>query len=686
VRLSEFRPDPASGLLLAPRAGTPAGYLDGGEARLAEILTAAGDLGSGSPELRARIEDWVTEYHLSPYRATLLDALGLHAGDARVLELGAGCGAMTRWLGEHCAEVHAVEGDARRARVARLRCAGQDNVSVYVGNYSELDEEGGFDVVTLIGVLEYGHHYHPDAGGDPRRAAQLNLALARRALADDGVLVLAIENRLGLKYLAGAREDHSGRPYDSVMGYPGGGPAQTFGTRELTELVAGAGFAAQTLLLPFPDYKLARTIVNADAVRPGDRIHNWVDTPAPDRGAPRGRPAFNETLATREVARAGLLGDLANSLLVVAYAGDRERAAQRLGLDTDWVARHWSLDRRPGFAKRATLRRVGEGAIVVHEPAAMGRTPDAREERRRAYAATGVRQHLGPEPFRRGDLLALRAHEALAAEGIGPRLAALVGEHAAWLTERYATGEHDGDGVALLAPTAFDATWWNIVVDPAGGAWQVIDEEWELGAPLPLDAVLRRTLEHFALRHRGQLPEPWDERPATTFAAYVLALAGRGLTEERRAALEALEESVARVLGPFDAAELPVDRVHVLAFAEEAIARPELLAAYARRFGAEDPVTLVLYAPAPGAGDVAGRLTAALGRVGLDADAGPDLMLLAPTGRTAAVDARVAQTMAAVLTAREPHRAFAELPRFGVDALDDLGALVARWTALPAVA
>jgi hypothetical protein len=129
-----------------------------------------------------------------------------------------------------------------------------------------------------------------------------------------------------------------------------------------------------------------------------------------------------------------------------------------------------------------------------------------------------------------------------------------------------------------------------------------------------------------------------------------------------------------------------VDRLHVLAFAEEAIARPELLAAYARRFGAEDPVTLVLYAPAPGAGDVAGRLTAALGRVGLDADAGPDLMLLAPTGRTADVDARVAQTMAAVLTAREPHRAFAELPRFGVDALDDLGALVARWTALPAVA
>ncbi len=686
--LEQFRRDRASGLRLAPHEGTPAGYLDGGEARLAEIFTTARDLGVSSAELRSHIDDWVTEYHLSPYRATLLDAIGLHAGDARVLELGAGCGAITRWLGEHCAEVHAIEGDAARARVARLRCREQEHVEVYVGNYSELDEHDAFDLVTLIGVLEYGHHYHPQTS-DPRRAAELNLAVARRALHDDGLLVLAIENRLGLKYLGGAREDHSGRPYDSVHGYPGGGPAQTFNARELRALVTAAGFGEHALLLPFPDYKLARTIVNADAMRPADRIHNWVGTPAPDRGAERGASPFDETLATREVCAAGLLPDLSNSFLIVAFAGDPARAAARHGLDLDWVARHWSLDRRAGFTKRATLRRGGAGSadVVEHEPAAAALQADAPEERRRVAAVCGISQRLGPEPFRHGDLLVLRAHEALVAEGVGARLAALVREHAGWLAGHYGTGHADEAGVALLAGTAFDATWWNIVVDPVSGVWCPIDEEWDLGGPLPLDAVLRRTLEHFALRHRAQLPAPWPNLPATQFAAHVLAEAGLPLGSERREVLELLEREIAHALGPFPAGDLQVDRVNVLALAEEAIARPGLLAAYRDRFDAADPVTLVLYEPAPGSPDVTERLVAALEAVGLAREGGPDLVLVAPPEPTDGADAAVASGVAALLSTTGCARsAFAGLPHFGEDAMDDLAELVARWTAAPPLA
>jgi SAM-dependent methyltransferase len=681
-RLRDFSLDEATGLRLSPASGTPAGYLDGGEARLAEIFASAADRSTGSAELQREISDWVTLYHLSPYRVTLLDALDPDLRAARVLELGAGCGAMTRWLGEHCAEVHAVEGDADRAQVARLRCRDQDNVEVYVGNYSELDEQAAFDVVTLVGVLEYGHHYHPDAGGDPHRAALANLTLARRALAADGVLVLAIENRLGLKYLGGAREDHSGRPYDSVTGYPAGGPAQTFNVRELRALVTAAGFADQALLLPFPDYKLARTIINAAEVLPGDRIHNWVDTPAPDRGFERGPLPFDETLATREIARAGLLEDLANSVLVLAFAGDRARAAEQLGLDLDWVARHWSLDRRPGFAKRATLRRRdGADAVVVHEPAAIAGATGAGDERRRVTAACGVRQRLGTEPFRRGDLLSYRAHEALAAEGLGGRVGALVREHAGWLARRYGTGERDGDGIELLAGSAFDAVWWNIVVDPDSGDWTSIDEEWELGGPIPLDAVVRRTLQHFAERNRPQLPAPWHEAPAAAFAARGLQLGAIATTPERRAYLEALEAELQRAIAPGPLDELVVERVQVVALAEEAIASPELLVAYASRFAAEDPVTLVLYAPAAAPNEIAGRLELALAGAGLDPDSGPDLVLLAPPSADAPAQQEVAAVMSALLTAAAvAPAAFADLPRFGADALDGLCDLVTRWT------
>ena len=57
--------------------------------------------------------------------------LELHSGD-KVLELGCGCGAITRFLGEIGANVVAVEGSLARARVAAERCRELTNVRVVV--------------------------------------------------------------------------------------------------------------------------------------------------------------------------------------------------------------------------------------------------------------------------------------------------------------------------------------------------------------------------------------------------------------------------------------------------------------------------------------------------------------------------------------------------------------------------
>ncbi len=118
-------------------------------------------------------------------------------------------------------------------------------------------------------------------------------------------------------------------------------------------------------------------------------MHNWLDAPAPDRGAERGPLLFNERLAQREVARAGLLLDLANSFLVVAYPESAGASERRLGIERDWVARHYSLGRRGAFQKRATLR----DGVVTHEPAPTARPggPDAAEIR----ARIGLSQSAG---------------------------------------------------------------------------------------------------------------------------------------------------------------------------------------------------------------------------------------------------------------------------------------------------
>ena len=240
---------PASGPAAGGGATRDRRWRDGSEDLLVEVLAGATDRSTASDELAAHVVDWPTRYHFDRARTNLLHPLGLDAG-LRVLDVGAGSG---------------VEGDARRAEAARLRCAGLD-VEVVHGTVSDLDgDRDGFDVVLCIGVLEY-------AGDDP--AAFLD-GLAGR-LAPDGVLVVAIENRFGLAYWLGADEDHLARPWVGLEGYPAraAGPTtatvRTHGRRDLAALLDGAGLAAQRWLTSWPDYKLPTAILS-------DRIHDQPD-------------------------------------------------------------------------------------------------------------------------------------------------------------------------------------------------------------------------------------------------------------------------------------------------------------------------------------------------------------------------------------------------------------------------
>ncbi len=463
-------------------------YSDGDEVerRLLQLLQTCGDRSVLSSELAGKISDWPTRYYFSAKRANLLRPVaGLLRG--RVLEIGAGCGAITRYLGETAAEVVALEPSHRRAQVAAARCSGLDNVQVVVEQLERFHATGErFDAVTLIGVLEYAHRFceRPDA-------AAHWLRLARDLLRPGGVLLVAIENKLGLKYFAGAPEDHLGRPMIGVSDlYSEHGP-RTYGCEELKRLLAAAGFSGVGVALPFPDYKLPSAVLlseGEDAMPgfPGGGAPLAAMTMVQDESL-QGAPLFTLQRAWSALADNGLVADLANSFLMVAHAVPTDAP---FGVENrDVSAYYYSVSRYPQFCKQAVFRAGATPLVQRHllQPAAA------------APAAGCYRCQPEDETFVPGQTWSMALYRQLAVDGW--RLQDMRPWLVAWAE---AVCTHAGIDAAQFAAAAepaelcipggeIDLVPHNLV-QATDGRLVYIDREWHQTAPLALGFLLFRGL------------------------------------------------------------------------------------------------------------------------------------------------------------------------------------------------
>jgi len=261
-------------------------------------------------EVLARDDRWPLLYHLSPERRNLLEWYPFRR-DAALLEIGAGCGALTGLFCEKIARVTAVELSEKRSRIIERRYVNRPNLEIMAGNFTDMAFERSFDYITLIGVLEYTRAFIQTP--DPYRDLLNRIAAL---LKPGGVLFVAVENKLGLKYFAGARDDHTSRQFDGIEGYPAGG-AETFTRDELSQLLRVGGFAEQTFYYPHPDYKLPAEIFS-DAFLPA-AVHILADAPNYDQERLK---LFNEQRAFSTIIRDGKFPQFANSFLVLASQGN----------------------------------------------------------------------------------------------------------------------------------------------------------------------------------------------------------------------------------------------------------------------------------------------------------------------------------------------------------------------------
>lgn len=493
-------------------------YSDGPaqEEYLIRFLTGCKDKRVLSQELLEAKKDWPTLYHVSQLRANLLRPLKPRIEGKDVLELGAGCGAITRYLGETAGHVTALEGSPVRARIAALRCSDLSRVEVCQDKIQDFTTDRRYDIVTLIGVLEYARVY--DDSPCPERRL---LEIARSFLKPDGALLLAIENRMGLKYLVGYPEDHVGRPYFGVHGCYGSRTPVTFGRLELEQLLERAGFSHRKLFVPLPDYKLPLTVIHPaglDGTEPNVDLVPLATYSIASDIQTTSRPAFSYEAGYKSIIANGLLADLCNSFLYLAGTSE-----QSVSNDESILVSHYGVDRKAPFAK-VTLFTRNNGQLIVsrHRLA-----PEMDEVSQGLTSKFPETEPYLPYSAYQSELLDILNRP-------GWHTAHLAAWAKPWI-EHLCSIARSFRGAQLLPPEAIDMLPLNYLRDDKQNL-VVIDTEWRYtgGAPVRLDYVLLTGLYNsFGRINSVAPPAPGQVLDVSAVITEILTTFGITISEER---------------------------------------------------------------------------------------------------------------------------------------------------------
>lgn len=304
---------------------------------------------------------WPYLYHLSNIRENILDWYDFRA-DASLLEIGAECGALT---GLFCRKLHrvvAVEPSKECAEVNSRRNAAYHNLTILSENFKDLEIHEKFDYVTMIGVFAYAPYYF-----DGENPFMEMLQKMRSFLKPDGKLILAIQNKYGLKYFAGAAEDHTLRCFDGLENYADAGLARTFSHKTLEKMLEAAGFSENQFYYPMPDYRLPIEIYSDQNLPAFGSIREACVSYDSSR-----YELLDERLAYDSICEDGMFRDFANSFLVISNMEVRNmevRNIENRNTETSVTYAKYNRLRAPQFQLRTRIFCDKEGQKYAEKAA-----------------------------------------------------------------------------------------------------------------------------------------------------------------------------------------------------------------------------------------------------------------------------------------------------------------------------
>ncbi len=466
-------------------------YADGAERYIFETLNTLEDTSIFSPELKQKIKDWPSLYHFSSERQNIMRPFNIKKG-MKVLEIGGGCGAITIYLAETQAEITTVEGSFERAANIRKRCKDAENVNVICANVQDLDFEEKFDVITLIGVFEYTARY---SSFEAPYAQSLDFY--RKLLKPTGKLVIAIENRLGLKYFCGFNEDHLGHPYKGLEDRYGQSGIRTFGKEEWVKMLKKAQFNDIDFFYPFPDYKLPKTILFEAGLE--ETQFNAADLISPlNINYYSGVRRINDSnirLIWQYIYQNNLLGSLSNSFIVIA-----SQEEDNAFFDTETLAIHYNSNRSENYNTQTRFVKEKDTILVKKE---------LLEQRTASNQHEKINHSIGTEAYQVGRNLGCLLYRALENDD-KKEFEALLAEWIDFLKKNTSLEKASSPSTAIIKPSYFDAIPSNII-KKEDDTLHYIDREWSVQYDFTLPYIVYRYLFRLEKHHRGLINRKYGD-------------------------------------------------------------------------------------------------------------------------------------------------------------------------------
>ena len=255
-------------------------------------------------ELQPSEVDSSVLYHMSEERQNILSWFPF-SSNSSVLELGAGSGIITRMLAKKTFQVDAFDLSIKMCKLNAQRNQDMDNITIVAGNVFAIQWDRQFDYIVVTDDFINAGRY---ALGD--NAYDIYLRKLKEMLKEDGHLLLAAGNRLGLQYLAGAPDMCSGAFFEGINRYPKYRNRREFSRSEILGMIKKTGYQIHRWYYPYPNHIYPNEIFTSDSLNTNGygKIYNNYQ--------PGRLELFREDLLAKDMLREGSMEAHVNSFLL----------------------------------------------------------------------------------------------------------------------------------------------------------------------------------------------------------------------------------------------------------------------------------------------------------------------------------------------------------------------------------